>query len=150
MTTEASTRIAGRVVLARVVDETLDIPAHLSAVTDPVHGAVDVFVGRIRDHDPAASGTVVALEYEAHPDAERVMSELVAQVADKTGASIAASHRFGTLTVGDTAVVIASAAPHRAAALEATRLLIELVKTELPIWKRQTDDSGASGWIGLA
>src|SRR5690606_32744402 len=104
------------------------------AVTGPMHGATDVFIGTIRDHDPEAQGTVVRLEYEAHPDAEGTLRALAARVAQVTGATIAVSHRFGALDIGDTAVVIASAAPHRAEALEATRSLIELVKTEVPIW----------------
>jgi len=139
----------GRVAHARVVDEPLDVGAHLAAVADPVHGATDVFVGTIRDHDPQARGAVVRLEYEAHPDAEGMLTALAARVAQSTGATIAVSHRRGELAVGDVAVVIASAAPHRSEAMDATRSLIELVKTEVPIWKRQTDDRGRSDWVGL-
>lgn len=146
MTTDA---VTGRVVLARVIDEPLDVGAHLAAVAGPAQGATDVFVGTIRDHDPGAAGDVVRLEYEAHPDAEGTLTALAAQVAQATGATIAVSHRHGTLGVGEVAVVIASAAPHRAEALEATRALIELVKTEVPIWKRQTDANGLAGWVGL-
>lgn len=146
MTTDTA---VGRVAHARVVDEPLDVPAHLAAVSGPAIGATDVFVGTIRDHDPDAAGSVVQLEYEAHPDAEGVLTAMSARVAQATGATIAVSHRFGALDVGDVAVVIASAAPHRSEALEATRALIELVKTEVPIWKRQTDEDGRSEWIGL-
>lgn len=146
MTTDSAT---GRVVHARVVDEPLDVGEHLAAVAGPAHGAIDVFVGTIRDHDPDADGTVVRLEYEAHPDAEGMMNALAGQVALNTGATVAISHRYGTLGVGDVAVVIASAAPHRREALEATRALIELIKTEVPIWKRQTDAEGRSDWVGL-
>ena len=146
MTTDA---VTGRVVHARVVDEPLDVSAHLAAVTAPAIGAVDVFVGTIRDHDPEVAGTVAQLEYEAHPDAEGMMAALAGQVALNTGATVAVSHRYGSLAVGDVAVVIASAAPHRREALEATRALIELIKTEVPIWKRQTDTEGRSDWVGL-
>ena len=137
------------VILARVVDEPLEVAVHLDAVAGPVNGATDVFVGTIRDHDPAAAGRVLRLDYEAHPDAERILGELAARVAGETGATIAVSHRFGSLEVGDIAVVIASSAAHRAQALEATRSLIELVKVDLPIWKRQTDTEGGTGWVGL-
>lgn len=144
-----TTRTQPRVVLARVLDEPLDLAEHVAAVTSPAHGAADVFVGMVRDSDPGAVGEVVLLEYEAHPDAGTILSGLAARVSQETGATIAVSHRSGTLRVGDVAVVIASAAPHRAAALAATRHLIELVKTDLPIWKRQSDDTGASAWVGL-
>ncbi len=140
----------GRVAFARVVDEPLDVSTHLQAAAGPEHGAVDVFVGTVRDHDPQLAGAVVRLEYEAHPDAEGILHALAARVAQSTGAVIAVSHRHGSLGVGDTAVVVASAAAHRAEALDATRSLIELIKTEVPIWKRQTGADGTSGWVGLA
>lgn len=140
---------AGRVAHAAVVDTPLDVVAHVDTVRGPEHGAVDVFVGTIRDHDPEARGTVVRLEYEAHPDAEGMLRALAARVAQGTGTTIAVSHRYGMLEVGDVAVVVASAAPHRAEALEATRALIELIKTEVAIWKRQTDADGVTGWVGL-
>ncbi|GAA3533107.1 molybdopterin synthase catalytic subunit 1 [Aeromicrobium flavum] len=139
----------GRVAHARVIDAPLDVAAHLAAVEGPAVGATDVFVGTIRDHDPEATGTVVGLEYEAHPDAEGMLAALAGRIALSTGTTIAVSHRFGTLAVGDVAVVVASSAPHRREALESTRALIELIKTEVPIWKRQTDDTGSSAWVGL-
>lgn len=144
-----STATTGRVVVARVVDEELEVTAHLDAVAGSQHGAIDVFVGQVRDHDPGVDGTVVRLDYEAHPDATGLLHALASRVAQQTGADIAVSHRHGSLGVGDVAVVIASAAPHRAAALDATRSLIELIKTEVPIWKRQTDDDGTTAWVGL-
>ncbi|SKB04840.1 molybdenum cofactor biosynthesis protein MoaE [Aeromicrobium choanae] len=146
MTTDA---VTGRVVHARVVDEPLDVAEHLAAVTGPATGATDVFVGTIRDHDPDVAGAVARLEYEAHPDAEGMLAALAGKVALNTGATVAVSHRHGSLGVGDVAVVIASAAPHRREALESTRALIELIKTEVPIWKRQTDTEGRSDWVGL-
>ena len=88
MTTDTA---VGRVAHARVVDEPLDVPAHLAAVTGPAIGATDVFVGTIRDHDPDAAGSVVQLEYEAHPDAEGVLTAMSARVAQATGATIAVS-----------------------------------------------------------
>lgn len=141
---------APAVVLARVVDTPLDVDAHLRAVVRPDHGAIDVFVGSVRDHDAGVDGVVVRLEYEAHPDATAVLAELAHRVAEANGATIAVSHRSGVLGVGDLAVVIAASAAHRAAALSATRELIEAIKTDLPIWKRQTDDAGATAWVGIA
>ena len=59
------------------------------------------------------------------------------------------SHRIGTLAVGDAAVVIAVAAPHRAEAFEVCRALIETIKTGLPVWKRQVEADGTATWLGL-
>ncbi len=59
------------------------------------------------------------------------------------------SHRIGRLDVGDAAVVIAVAAAHRDAAFPVCRALIEAIKTDLPVWKRQVEADGTTAWKGL-
>ena len=135
--------------LATISDQPLDLPAHLAAVDDPACGAVTTFVGRVRDHDPDAATAVVALEYSAHPDAEATLHRLAAAAVGRTGALVAVSHRVGRLDVGDLAVVIAVASPHRAEAFDVCRTLIETIKTDLPVWKRQAEADGTSAWKGL-
>ncbi|MCK5890833.1 MAG: molybdenum cofactor biosynthesis protein MoaE [Aeromicrobium sp.] len=137
------------VVLATVSDAPLDVAAHLTAVAHPAAGAVATFVGQVRDHDPEADGTVELLEYEAHPEAEDVLRTIATRVAADRRVRVAVSHRAGSLAVGDAAVVIAVASPHRALAFEVCRELIETIKTDLPIWKRQVDTSGRSAWKGI-
>ncbi|MBP2435789.1 molybdenum cofactor biosynthesis protein MoaE [Microbacterium amylolyticum] len=134
---------------ARISAEPIDLAAHLAAVDDPRMGAETSFVGRVRNHDPEAVGAVQALEYSSHPDAEQVLRGLAQRAADRTGAIIAVSHRVGRLDVGEAAVVIAVAAPHRAEAFEACRQVIEDIKRELPVWKRQIEQSGDATWKGL-
>jgi len=135
--------------IARISGEPLDVGAHLAAVTDAEHGAVTSFIGIVRDHDPDAAGTVVALEYSAHPDAEATLASIAQRAIGTTGALVAVSHRVGRLTVGETAVVIAVAAPHRAEAFEVCRTVIETIKTDLPVWKRQVEADGTTAWKGL-
>ena len=135
--------------VAAISAEPLDLDAHLRAVDDPGMGAVTTFVGRVRDHDPDASTAVVALEYSAHPDAEAALARLAAAAAGSTGALVAVSHRVGTLAVGDAAVVIAVASAHRAEAFEVCRTLIETIKTDLPVWKKQVESDGTATWLGL-
>lgn len=135
--------------VAAISAEPLDLDAHLRAVDDPRMGAVTTFVGRVRDHDPDASTAVVALEYSAHPDAEAALARLAAAAAGSTGALVAVSHRVGTLAVGDAAVVIAVASAHRAEAFEVCRTLIETIKTDLPVWKKQVESDGTATWLGL-
>ena len=139
----------GGVRVAAISAEPLDLDAHLRAVDDPRMGAVTTFVGRVRDHDPDASTAVVALEYSAHPDAEAALARLAAAAAGSTGALVAVSHRVGTLAVGDAAVVIAVASAHRAQAFEVCRTLIETIKTDLPVWKKQVESDGTATWLGL-
>lgn len=135
--------------IARISDEPLDIAAHLDAVDDPTAGAVTTFVGRVRDHDPDAATPVVALEYSSHPDAETTLHGIAATAIGDGRAIVAVSHRIGRLEVGDIAVVIAVASPHRAEAFEVCREVIETIKRELPVWKRQVEADGTTAWKGI-
>lgn len=129
--------------------EPLDVAAHLDAVEEPTAGAVTTFIGRVRDHDPDASTPVIALEYSAHPDAESTLRRIAADAIGDTGSIVAVSHRIGRLEVGDIAVVIAVASPHRAEAFEVCRGVIEAIKRELPVWKRQVEADGTTAWKGI-
>lgn len=133
--------------IARISAEPLDLQEHLDAVEDATAGAVTTFVGRVRDHDPDAEGAVVALEYTAHPDAEATLRA----IAERAGADaiVAVSHRVGRLAVGDAAVVIVVGSPHRAEAFAVCRAIIETIKTDLPVWKRQLEADGRAEWKGL-
>ncbi|GAB2629083.1 molybdenum cofactor biosynthesis protein MoaE [Prescottella soli] len=136
-----------RELLASISAEPLDPAAVDAAVSGPEHGAVVVFTGVVRDHDGGRS--VSALEYQAHPDAERFLRQCCAQVSERTGLPVAAVHRVGQLTIGDLALVAAVAAPHRAEAFAACAELVERIKAEVPIWKRQRFTTGVSEWVGL-
>jgi len=135
--------------LAAISAEPIDLAAHLALVDDAAMGAETSFVGRVRDHDPDAAGAVVALEYTAHPDAEAALRALAEAAIGDTGAIVAVSHRVGRLAVGDAAVVIAVAAAHRDAAFTVCRALIEAIKSDLPVWKRQVEADGTTAWKGL-
>lgn len=136
--------------IARLTEAPLDVVAHLDAVTSPAAGAVATFVGQVRDHDPGVPGDVVRLDYSAHPDAGRVLTRLAEEVAaDADVVALAVSHRTGTLEVGAVAVVVAVATAHRDAAFRLCRELVERVKAELPVWKRQVSADGVSSWVGM-
>jgi len=135
--------------IARISAEPLDLEAHLAAVDDATAGAVTTFVGRVRDHDPDAATAVVALEYSAHPDAPAALERIASEAIGSTAAIVAVSHRVGRLSVGDAAVVIAVASPHRAEAFAVCRAIIETIKTDLPVWKRQVEADGSTSWKGL-
>ena len=136
--------------IAALSSAPLSLDAHIAAVADPSHGAVATFVGLVRDHDPAVAGTVTHLEYSAHPDAERVLVEIVNDVQSAHGVVIALTHRTGLLAVGEPAIVAAAAAAHRASAFDACRDVVERVKAELPIWKREVLADGGHAWVGIA
>ena len=134
---------------AAISAEPIDLAAHLALVDDATMGAETSFVGRVRDHDPDASGAVVALEYSAYPNAADTLRRLAEEAIGETGALVAVSHRTGRLQVGDAAVVIAVAAAHRDEAFTVCRALIEAIKTDLPVWKRQVEADGTTAWKGL-
>lgn len=139
----------GQVRIARISDAPLDVAAHLAAVDDPTAGAVASFIGTVRDHDPDAATAVVALEYTSHPDAEATLREIALRASGDRDAIVAVSHRIGRLAVGDAAVVIAVATPHRAESFEICRAVIEEIKRALPVWKRQVESDGTTSWKGL-
>jgi molybdopterin synthase catalytic subunit len=137
--------------LARLTDAPLDLAAHVDAVAGPAAGAVATFLGVVRDHDPSVEGEVVALDYSAHPDAAALLERLADAAAATDGVlGVAISHRVGLLHVGEAAVVAAVATAHRALAFDVCRDLVETVKAELPVWKREVLRDGSHVWVGLA
>ena len=139
---------AWRVALAGVGESVLDVAAHERAVSSAHAGAVVTFAGVVRDHD--GGRTVAALTYEAHPDAERIIGEIAARVAAASGSDVrvAVTHRVGDLTVGDVALVAAVSSPHRAEAFRVCAALVEEIKADLPVWKRQVFADGTHEWVG--
>lgn len=130
---------AGRCVLS---EAPLDPAAVVARVSGPNAGGLVTFSGAVRDH--ARGQTIRHLEYEAYPGmAEREM-EKVCDEAEKRwpGARVAISHRVGRLEIGELAVVVAAAAPHRAEAFEAARFAIDTLKETVPIWKKEFAEGG--------
>lgn len=136
----------GPVRLAEVRSTPLSVDEVLASVKDSGYGGTALFIGSVRDHDQDRD--VLRLEYSAHPNAradlERVMSEVAAA---SPGVALGAIHRIGALEVGDLAVVVAAAAAHRAEAFAAARQLIDRVKSDVSIWKRQEFNDGTYEWV---
>lgn len=131
--------------LTRISEQPLDPNEVERAVSGPEHGAVVVFTGKVRDHDEGQS--VSALEYSAHPEAERYLRKVCAEVAEASGLPVAAVHRIGALSIGDLAITVAVAAPHRREAFTVCADLVDRIKHEVPIWKRQLFTDGMSEWV---
>lgn len=135
--------------MIQVTTDELNVAEHLAAVADTRMGAVVSFIGQIRDHDPEIAGEVATIEYSAHPDAEKILGAIINEVSTDFPCAIAASHRYGELTVGDIALIVIVATPHRSQAYEVSRTVVERIKAELPIWKKQHTVDGQSQWSGL-
>ena len=126
----------------------LSLDRCIAAVSGPGMGGIVTFTGMVRRH---SRGIVVdRLEYEAYaPMAVREMTRLCDEIeAEIAGTQLAVEHRVGRLEIGDIAVVIAAAAPHRAEAFTACRAMIDRLKDRVPIWKKEIGEDGAE-WVGL-
>jgi len=130
-----------------VTDQPLDAGEIIEFVEAPSAGAVAFFSGTVRDHSTGRDG-VTHLEYEVY---EGVVTdkirEIVAAAADTWPIiKVAAVHRTGTLLVGESAVMVAVSAAHRADAFPACRFVIDELKRSVPIWKKEHWAGGAE-WV---
>lgn len=132
---------------AQITDQPIVEGVLRDAVMSPESGALVMFHGIVRNHDGGQG--VLALEYSAHPDAERFLHQCIDAEQQRSGLAVAASHRIGTLQIGDVALVAAVAAAHRGEAFTSIERLVEQIKREVPIWKRQEFSDGSSEWVGL-
>ena len=124
----------------------LSMDAAIDAVRGPDAGGIVIFLGTVRN---ASRGAAVRhLEYEAYPEmAEMKMREIAAALESAHAPlRLAIHHRIGDLAIGEIAVIIVAAAPHRDAAFTAARAAIDELKQVVPIWKKEYTDDGAV-WI---
>jgi molybdopterin synthase catalytic subunit len=138
------------VLRAAITEQPILLSEHEDLVGHQAAGAVVGFVGVIRDHDHGRG--VLRLEYAAHPSAEQVMAEVLTEVAGQSSGvrALAASHRIGTLQIGEAALVAAVAADHRQEAFATCALLVDTIKERLPVWKHQFFADDTDEWVGSA
>jgi molybdopterin synthase catalytic subunit len=138
--------VSGGAARAWIDSAPLSLDALLREVAGPEMGGVVTFTGIVRNH--ARGEAIDHLEYEAYaPMAEKEMRKIAEAVHERwPHVRIAMSHRVGRLAIGDAAVMIAAAAPHRAEAFEACRFAIDRLKASVPIWKKEFATSG-SYWV---
>jgi molybdenum cofactor synthesis domain-containing protein len=138
---------SGIVLLAIVSADPLDVEEHARLVARRDAGAVVSFSGVVRDHDSGRE--VRALEYTSHPSAGDVIARVAAQIVatHPEVQALAVSHRIGPLAIGDSALACAVSAAHRAGAFAACAALVDEVKLQLPIWKRQEFTDGSEEWV---
>ncbi len=133
--------------LLGIRDTPLSVDEVVAAVSDHAAGGTTLFIGTVREEDHGKP--VTRLAYEAHPSAVDELRRVAEKVAaDFPITALAAVHRVGDLSLGDMAVIVAVAAPHRGEAFEASRRLIDDLKAEVPIWKHQVFEDGTTEWVG--
>jgi molybdopterin synthase catalytic subunit len=135
--------------LAELREDPLSVDELHAAVSEPGAGGIALFAGAVRESDGGRD--VTRLSYSAHPTAATELRRVAEKVAaDFDVIALAAVHRTGDLEIGDLAVVVAASCAHRAEAFEACHVLIDRLKHEVPIWKRQWFRDGSSEWVGGA
>jgi len=130
-----------------LTDALLPTNEALAWVVMPGCGGVVGFFGVVRDNAEGRSN-VVAVDYEAYEEPVLVrLAELAAAARARFPelGRVVVWHRTGRLAVGEASVAVVVSAPHRGEAFDATRFLIDTLKTTLPIWKNE-EWEGGSGW----
>ena len=127
--------------------EPIDLAELLARVQSPVRGGIASFLGTVRNHHGGRA--VARLEYAAYgPMVEAECARIVAEAQSRWKVAVDLKHRIGVLEIGDTAVAVVAASPHRDEAFVACRHVIEEVKRRVPIWKREIYADGTVEWVG--
>ena len=132
----------------RLTREAIDAGEIASELHDDGVGAVASFVGTVRSEE-AGGRTLGGLEYHAY---EAMAMEQMAAIRDRAMAKFdirdaAIVHRLGRLNLGEASVVVVAVAAHRTAAFDACRWMIDAVKIDVPIWKKDLWADGSVSWV---
>lgn len=127
----------------------LDLSAAVNFVTDPRAGGIDVFLGTTRAEISPDGKQLLALNYEAY---ERMAIEQFVGLGESARekfeiVKLAILHRLGRVEVTEPSVIIAVSSPHRAQAFEACRFLIDQLKLDVTIWKKEVWSTGEETWV---
>lgn len=141
--------MTAEILRAALTETRISVTEHEDLVARAEAGAVVAFAGVVRNHDGGRQ--VLRLDYSAHPLAEQTIVDVLTKMASMPGLrAIAASHRIGSLEIGDAALVVAVAADHRQAAFEACARLVDAIKERLQVWKHQFFADGTDEWVNCA
>ena len=130
-----------------LLDHPIDLASRLAAVSDPDVGSHGWFCGVTRR--TTGNRVTHSLHYEAyHPMAERELQRLAAEAAQRFGLKrLLIVHRLGEVPVGEASVVVGCSSPHRDATFQALPWILNELKTQVPIWKRERFSDGSSDWV---
>jgi molybdopterin synthase catalytic subunit len=126
-----------------IVREPIDVSEIKEDLADPEDGAAVLFEGVVRNN--TRGRRTLYLDYEAYESMALNEMEKLAQAALERFKvrDVCLVHRLGRLAIGETSVLIGVASPHRVAAFEACRWLIDTLKKTVPIWKKEYFEDGA-------
>ena len=128
----------------------LDVARATAYVTDIADaGGVCIFLGTTRSEKSAAGQQLLALDYEAYAEmALKQLQQLAHDAQSRWPVSrVAILHRLGRVPISEASVLIAVACPHRAEAFEACRWIIDTLKKDVAIWKKEVWADGSGTWV---
>lgn len=130
-----------------IVATPIDIARAMRAVGDDAHGAIDLFVGTVRNEHLGRA--VTGISYDVHKTlAEKALADICHEaVSTWPEARCYVAHSCGDLKVGEASIVIAVSTPHRAESFEVCRYIIEEIKRRAPIWKQEHYTDGLGEWL---
>ena len=131
----------------QITSGAIDLEAFRRQLLDRSCGAYVQFDGWVRDYNEGQQ--VLRLEYEVYqPMAVKEGNRIIEEAIERFGISNAHGvHRSGLMELSDVAVVVGVSSPHRAAAFDACRYIIDQVKARLPIWKKEYYANGDAEWV---
>lgn len=132
---------------ASIVRHPLDVARVSASVSSDSNGAVALFLGTVRSTNDGRP--VTGIEYSAYDEmAEKEMTTILDEAAEKFGVTdLRIEHRVGVLDIGEASIAVAVAHPHRTAALDALRYIVEETKARAPIWKLEHYADGTREWV---
>lgn len=133
--------------MSRLTRDPIDYTALTERVRSHAAGAVVLFLGTVRELTDGRQ--TVALDYEAYPEmAEARLAELEQRTRDQWPVvALATLHRLGRLELGDISIAVAVACPHRRDAFAAGQWLMDRIKDEVPVWKKENWADGTTEWV---
>ncbi len=132
--------------MIKITEKPIDIQKVIDTASSLGAGAVNVFVGTVRNN--AHGKNVLWLEYEAY---ESMAVSEIRKIIDEAShrwplLGWGVSHRIGTLKPGEVSVVVAVSSPHRKQAFEACQFIIDTLKEKAPIFKKEIFEGGEE-WV---
>ncbi len=133
--------------LIEIVDGPLDCAALLSHVSRTDCGATVLFTGSARQF--TGDQETLWLEYESYdPMARRELGLICDEVCELFDCrQVAVAHRTGRVNPGETSIAIAVASPHRAAAFDGAKWMMDAIKSRVPVWKKDFANDGTAKWV---
>jgi molybdopterin synthase catalytic subunit len=135
------------VITARLTKDPIDPNALLRELADDTDGAQVLFLGVVRNHHQGRE--VKRIDYEAYePMALKLLQRITEEVAGKHKLDrVLVVHRFGRHEIGDASIAVVIGSAHRAPAFEAAKEIMDLVKVDVPIWKKEHFADGTIEWV---